>query len=212
MISYLCEVICIDTIKSKYLKNNKWFHGTISCSKKNILDQGIDVFFNRGSELDFGPGFYLTNKIHTAENYAKLKSKLTHIEDNLPIVLEYNFSIEEIINQLDPKNHKTLHLKGFNSDFGEFVFENRLKSLDLDNPDYFNEDYYHDYDLVFGCITDGNPIEIFQNYKNQNITKTEAINKLKQSNSFGRQLTFCNQELANIFLKNPIIHKIKIGS
>ena len=47
------------TKQEKQLGQTQWFHATLLRHLES-LKKGIDVKFNLGSELDFGPGFYIT--------------------------------------------------------------------------------------------------------------------------------------------------------
>lgn len=47
------------TKQEKQLGQTQWFHATLLRHLES-LKSGIDVKFNLGSELDFGPGFYIT--------------------------------------------------------------------------------------------------------------------------------------------------------
>ena len=41
------------------LNRDLWYHGTTIANAENISKNGVIADYNLGSELDFGPGFYL---------------------------------------------------------------------------------------------------------------------------------------------------------
>ena len=53
----------------RVLSSSRWFHATTKENYESIRQQGIIADFNRGKELDFGYGFYLTTSEKLAEGY-----------------------------------------------------------------------------------------------------------------------------------------------
>ncbi|AQQ55393.1 hypothetical protein B0X71_19685 (plasmid) [Planococcus lenghuensis] len=49
------------------LEKTKWYHGTTLSGFKSIMKQGVKFDVSVGSELDFGPGFYLAPDKEMAE-------------------------------------------------------------------------------------------------------------------------------------------------
>ena len=64
----------------KRLNNDTWYHGTTIADAKSIIKNGVDVLYNIGYSLDFGPGFYLAPTMELAENYIS----------KLPVYLQYS--------------------------------------------------------------------------------------------------------------------------
>lgn len=62
------------TKQEKQLGQTQWFHATLLRHLES-LKKGIDVKFNLGSELDFGPGFYITPDFEQAKNLLTSKLK-----------------------------------------------------------------------------------------------------------------------------------------
>ena len=56
------------TKQEKQLGQTQWFHATLLRHLES-LKSGIDVKFNLGSELDFGPGFYITPDFEQARKF-----------------------------------------------------------------------------------------------------------------------------------------------
>lgn len=190
-------------IKNKYRKNTKWFHGTTLHGLKNIEKDNIDISYNQGNELDFGNGFYLSLTLEDARNFIKYKIEYSTFSDNdidrkTPIILEFDINLDTILSSYD------LNFKSFNKydrDFAEFILNNRLKAKDFSNKNYYSIDYYHNYDLIFGVMSDSNPINIIQNYQNNNLTYNDAVTELLKATS-KKQLSFHNQNLCDKYLKN----------
>lgn len=68
------------------------YHGTLSCYAENIINSGIDVYFSR-KNIDFGHGFYLTNKEQTAREWARRRANYSSDEG---VVLIYEISPKEM--------------------------------------------------------------------------------------------------------------------
>ena len=85
----------------KYLSNDKWYHGTTLYNAKKIIDNGIIVDYNKGNELDFGYGFYLTPKKEQAESF-------------ITKILEFNKNeVEELIIKNLGNTKKIMKIKKF---------------------------------------------------------------------------------------------------
>ena len=69
----------LTTKQEKQLGQTQWFHATL-LKHLESLKKGIDVQFNLGSELDFGPGFYITPDKETSKNTMMVSLNLV---DNL---------------------------------------------------------------------------------------------------------------------------------
>lgn len=191
----------MENIKSKYRNCKKWFHGTTLHGLKNIKDKDIDVLHNQGNELDFGHGFYLSPSLEDAREFIKNKIKYSTLSNNdmdkkTPIILEFDIDLNEILLS------SNINFKSFNNYdrlFAEFILNNRLKATDFSNVNYFSNDYYHTYDLIFGVMSDSNPISVIQNYKEGILSYDDAITKLMSSTS-KKQLSFHCQNLCDAYL------------
>ncbi|MCX2811414.1 MULTISPECIES: DUF3990 domain-containing protein [Bacillus] len=183
----------------KHLNKKKWFHGTTLSAWRQICDKRIQVKHNIGHELDFGYGFYLTNKREQAEKYIsdliKLKQEAPDLsefletadtkEDNIPIVIEFEFC------PLEWYENTALNFGIYNSyddSFAEFVFHNRLNNINGEN--------HHSYDVIFGVMSDSAPTTLILDYKKGYLGKEQVIEGLKKSTS-NKQLTIHKQELCD---------------
>ena len=157
-------------------------------SHNNILREGIIYDYNRYGELDFGFGFYLTPSKKLAESYiTRLYSwrdeKNTH---NNPVILEYQLSpLEWFINS----EYQCAVFPNFDDAFANFVFQNRFHSD--------SGVQYHNYDVIYGVMSDSNPTALLLNYRIGEINKNEVLQGFKKSTSM-KQLSLHNQELCDM--------------
>lgn len=144
----------------KHLRKNKWFHGTTLAAWHDICKQGIVSNYNKGNELDFGYGFYLTpikeqaeHFISTMLEYRKQESFLSELNgiitdttyerlSRIAIVIEFTFSPME---WMMSDRYKYLILNNYDDNFAEFVFHNRINNANGENQ--------HDYDFIFGVMS-----------------------------------------------------------
>ena len=61
------------------------YHGTTKCAAKNIIENGIDIFFS-DKAVDFGQGFYLADNKMLITKWALQKAA---IEDDTPAILTF---------------------------------------------------------------------------------------------------------------------------
>lgn len=174
------------------LSSERWFHATTKSNFKNILESGIIVDFNKGKELDFGYGFYLTTTEILAESYiTRLFSwqNETQNEDK-PVIMEYKFSP---LNWFENPDFSTKIFSAFDDDFAEFVFLNRLNCN--------TEKQQHEYDVIYGVMSDSVPTKLLLSYRAGDIEKDSVLDGLKKGNSM-KQLSLHKQELCNSIVLN----------
>jgi hypothetical protein len=58
-----------ENMYKKYLQQDTWFHGTTLLGWQEMCKLKVKCDYNRGNELDFGYGFYMTPTYAQAENY-----------------------------------------------------------------------------------------------------------------------------------------------
>lgn len=150
----------------KYLKQTKWYHATTLFNWHKLCFNKVKVNHNVGNELGFGYGFYLTPQQNKAEEYIKgvLKFKVNFIfgevpvKDyklkNTPINIEFEFFPFKWY-QLNKYNFKILN--AYDDEFANFVFHNRVNNTDGTQQ--------HNYDIVFGVMSDNKPMLLIQKYK-----------------------------------------------
>ncbi|MBE6891898.1 MAG: DUF3990 domain-containing protein [Ruminococcaceae bacterium] len=183
----------------KILSNNRWFHATTYSDYINIKEKGIIVDHNRGSELDFGYGFYLTTTAKLSESYISrlYRNKLSFNFDETPVVMEFSFVPIDYCSNQTFKFHAFLD---FDETFANFVFTNRLNCK--------TKLQQHDYDLIYGVMSDSAPTRLLLDYRAGELTKEEVILALQKSNSM-KQLSIHNQiicsslELTRAYTYNP---------
>lgn len=166
------------------LSSKSWFHATTIDNCKNIINRGILVDYNKGNELDFGFGFYLSPNIEMAERYlCRLYGQIGFEKTNL-VTIEYDFCP---YNFFINNKYNTAVFPKFDDAFAEFVLDNRLKC---------KNDMQHNYDIIYGVMSDSVPTQLLLKYKADEISKADVIEGLKKSNSM-KQLSIHNQEICN---------------
>lgn len=187
----------------KYLNNHKWYHGTSLQGWKEICEKKIQANHNIYNELDFGYGFYLTPKKSQAENFTnnvikyRKENSLQDLglifpadnssgEDEIAVVIEFEF---EPIEYFENQSYNFGVFSKYDDEFANFVFHNRTDNV--------NGEAHHNYDLIFGVMSDTNPPVVINRFKNDQIGKNEVIEELKKSTS-SKQLSIHNQKICDI--------------
>ena len=183
------------------LNQDLWYHGTTIEDAENIAESGVIANYNLGAELDFGPGFYLTD---THEHATSFISRAPIISHNGVLKKHASWAVIEFL--FNP--YKILFMSGYNYtyrwfpkhnyDFANFVFENRISNRQIETP--------HNYDLIWGVMSDNNPNQVIHDYKQGSISYEEAIKLLQKPNSM-KQLFVGNQAICNMLKINKIYMK-----
>ena len=122
-------------------KKTVLYHGTIRSFAESIVRDGINVNINRGAELDFGSGFYFSDRrtaIRLARSKEKEREKMkVPDEDTSPVVLRLYVDLDGL------HRLKTHTFKRKGKDWFNFVFDTRCKKQE------------NDYDLIEGPMADG---------------------------------------------------------
>lgn len=184
------------------LNQDLWYHGTTIENAESIAENGVIANYNVGTELDFGPGFYLTDTFQRASSFIS----------RIPIITQEGVKLARkswaiVIFDFNPFNllystNTTYSYRNFpkhNDEFANFVFENRMSNIYNENP--------HNFDLIWGVMSDNNPSKIISNYREHLINKETAISLLKKSNSM-RQLYINNQDICNTLKIQEIIKEV----
>jgi len=134
----------------------KMYHGT------NMVVDAIDLVKSR-NRVDFGKGFYLTDKIGTAQSWAIRKAELEF--EGIPTILCYEINIElfKIKGQGFPDDP--------NLDWLNFICSNRRNNP----PASSQKEPRHDYNWVSGAIADDKIVDVVAEYLRGEITDEEAI-------------------------------------
>lgn len=182
-----------------YLKNDKWYHGTTLHGWKQMCKLKVQANFNIGHELDFGYGFYLTPAFDQADSYIinllKYKTSLPfdiNEDKKIPLVIEFTFCPYD---WYEMGIYKFKILNAYDDEFAEFVFHNRINNIDGEQQ--------HDFDVIFGVMSDSVPTVLIERYKEQEITKEEVIENLKKSTR-NKQISLHNQELCDRIIPTKV--------
>ncbi|KJR96606.1 MAG: hypothetical protein VR68_14110 [Peptococcaceae bacterium BRH_c4a] len=172
-----------------------YYHGTISIHVPSLME-GIIVDKNKGRP-DFGKGFYLTSNLIEAEKWAIRKAGYentdrTSEEQVVPVIL-----VARIINS-DLAKLAGKIFKVPDVIWAEFVYNNRRA-----------EDFFHDFDFVYGPIADGkNKLwPVFEKYKNRKIS-LEKLVELISPQEGQDQISF-NTPIALGYLKVSGIREVR---
>lgn len=182
-------------LSQKYIKrlaNRQWFHATDEEGLQNILKTGVLSDYNKGSELDFGFGFYLSPSLEEAQNYI---NRLYHAvsNDDEAIIIEFDF---HPLTYFRNEAYNTYIFPHFNDEFAKFVFKNRWHARTTSSNLYQQQ---HTYDIIYGCMSDGNPTNLLLQYENGEISYSDVIEGLKKDNH-AKQLSIHNQEICNTLI------------
>lgn len=181
------------------LNQNSWYHATTVEDAYNILENGVDAFYNVGKGSDYGPGFYMTASLDTAESYI---SKLPILDANGKIlmkreswaILRFEFNPFILAFQSDGR-YSYKNFPKFNDEFGAFALQNWLHT---------HENLSGNYDIIWGVMSDSLPDKIATDYEEGLISYDEAIKAFQKSTSM-KQLCVKNQLICSGL--QPIIEK-----
>lgn len=173
----------------KYLSNDIWYHATNVDDWHNICKTGVLAEYNKdlSDALDFGFGFYLTPSKEAAEMYIYKLNKAIFGHEKA-VILGFKFCPKSWFTE---NIYKTKVLNAYDDEFALFVFENRTENVAGNNQ--------HDYDIIYGVMSDSVPVTIILEYKEGIITKEEALTQLKKSTSM-KQLSLHNQEICDMIV------------
>lgn len=140
--------------------------------------------------LDFGPGFYITDMYLQAKEWAE---QVADLRDASPIVSAYHLRQQDILGCCNAKIFAE-----YNSEWLDFVTSNRL-----------GKNVWKGYDYVEGGIANDRVINTVRLYMNGFISADEAIRRLKYYKPTN-QICILNQQLLNEHL--TFIKSVKIGT
>ncbi len=130
--------------------------------------------------LDFGPGFYVTDLILQAREWAKNVAALRTAN---PIISVYQLRQRDFISSC---RHKIF--KEYDKDWLDFVAGNRL-----------GQELWKGYDYIEGGIANDRVVNIVRLYMNGIISSEDALNRLKYFKPTN-QICILNQQLLNQYL------------
>ena len=148
----------------------KLFHGS------NIYVETVDLSKSKRYK-DFGKAFYLSAEKEQALKMAEAKVIQFGGEAT---VTEFEFNTEYL-------SSNELNIKLFDSytrDWAEFIFNNRDE----------NQQFLHDYDVVYGPIADDYIGLQIRDFKRNNITFEQFLHKIQYHKGITFQYAFCTQK------------------
>ena len=135
------------------------YHGT-----NDIIDK-INLNKSR-NRTDFGKGFYFTDKIGTAQDWAVSRAEL---RGGMPTI--HSYEVNDDVFKLYGKRFETLP----SLEWLEFIVYNRKI-----NPKYSDKkEPRHDYHWVSGSIADDRIADVVDDYLEGDITAGEAISRAR---------------------------------
>jgi hypothetical protein len=186
------------------LSSSVWYHATTLENWHKIKDRGVVADINKETSdaLDFGYGFYLTNKASSAERFvAMLKENRSNRNEATYVVIGFSFCPLE---WFEGDDIKTYVFEDYDDEFALFVFDNRMNNI--------GGEHQHFYDAILGVMADSNPATTMLKYKVGELTKEQVLDILKKplyekshykkgqnpENEFFHQLSLHAQELCDI--------------
>ena len=148
----------------------KLFHGS------NVSIETVDLSKSKRYK-DFGKAFYLSADEEQALKMAEAKVVQFGGEAT---VTEFEFDSESLTSN-------ELNVRLFNSytqDWAEFIFSNRDE----------NQQFQHDYDVVYGPIADDYIGLQIRDFKRNNITFEQFLQKIQYHKGITFQYAFCTQK------------------
>lgn len=141
------------------------------------------------AQLDFGPGFYLTNIYEQAVNWSIRRSNKLKKD---PVVNKYLLRQKELL--ADTGNRARI-FKEYNDEWLDFIVGNRL-----------GRDIWKEYDYIEGGVADDRVVDTIDLYMTGFIPRKEAIERLKYLKP-NNQICISNQSLIDKYLsfKDSII-------
>ena len=144
--------------------------------------------------LDFGPGFYLTNIRIQAENWAEVVAG-RHGRNVRPVLNIYHFDEEQA--KMDMIRIKEFPV--YDIAWLDYVVDCRQ-----------GKDVSSDYDVVEGGVANDNVIDTVEDYEKGTITSEQALGQL-QYKKVNHQLCILNQRIIDKYLQfvDSVIVEIK---
>lgn len=148
----------------------KLFHGS------NVSIETVDLSKSKRYK-DFGKAFYLSADEEQALKMAE--AKVVQFGGEVTVT-EFEFDSESLTSN-------ELNVRLFNSytqDWAEFIFSNRDE----------NQQFQHDYDIVYGPIADDYIGLQIREFKRNNITFEQFLHKIQYHKGITFQYAFCTQK------------------
>lgn len=132
-------------------------------------------------DLDFGPGFYITDIRKQAEGWA---SRIARQRMERPMLNEYQFCLEQV-----KKEYRYLRFEYYDAEWLHFIVDCRS-----------GYDPSADYDCVEGGVANDRVVDTVEGFMNGTIDEAHALSELSKHQP-NNQICILNQELADKCLK-----------
>lgn len=157
------------------MKNNILYHGSLVEVKEPLANVGR-------RELDFGPGFYLTNDKTQAESWAQT---LAGRKKNAKAILnEYSFDVDKF----EEGGYKELVFREYNIEWLDFIAASRKC-----------KEPWKEFDWIEGGVANDSVISTVDAYVDGFITADQALDKLVKE-ELRHQVCISKQEIIDKYL------------
>lgn len=157
------------------MKNNILYHGSLVEVKEPLANVGR-------RELDFGPGFYLTNDKTQAESWAQT---LAGRKKNAKAILnEYSFDVDKF----EEGGYKELVFREYNIEWLDFIAASRK-----------GKEPWKEFDWIEGGVANDSVISTVDAYVDGFITADQALDKLVKE-ELRHQVCISKQEIIDKYL------------
>lgn len=157
------------------MKNNILYHGSLVEVKEPLANVGR-------RELDFGPGFYLTNDKTQAESWAQT---LAGRKKNAKAILnEYSFDVDKF----EEGGYKELVFREYNIEWLDFIAASRK-----------SKEPWKEFDWIEGGVANDSVISTVDAYVDGFITADQALDKLVKE-ELRHQVCISKQEIIDKYL------------
>lgn len=157
------------------MKNNILYHGSLVEVKEPLANVGR-------RELDFGPGFYLTNDKTQAESWAQT---LAGRKKNAKAILnEYSFDVDKF----EEGVYKELVFREYNIEWLDFIAASRKC-----------KEPWKEFDWIEGGVANDSVISTVDAYVDGFITADQALDKLVKE-ELRHQVCISKQEIIDKYL------------
>ena len=134
--------------------NMTLYHGSFIAVEHPLANVG-------GRELDFGPGFYITQLRDQAERWAQRVCIIRAV--NTPIISTYTFNPD-----LLPEGAKLLRLEHYDNKWLDFIVASRK-----------GQQPWSEYDIIEGGVANDQVIDTVEDYYTGRITAEQALGQLQ---------------------------------
>lgn len=159
------------------------YHGTIR-EAGEAIQQNIDLLKARAN-TDFGRGFYLTDNLEQAEQWAISRSRVSQFKGQLkkgsePVVVYFALDLKKL------GKLKNIRFNTPSKQWAEFIFHCRSKGLE--------KELYHTYDFSVGPLADGRTGTLVLNVMSKEISLDEFWKDIQPRHQTHSQLALHTQE------------------